>query len=206
MFKPCGTGRHWPARAPRRLGITTAGHQRTHGVTDGQPGRGQVLRRATGHRAGHSSPGRSDTPGGMGYSPLRCSTSGRFTPEACTAISNSPGWGLGHGPFARLQHLGPTRGRDLDGPHVASRRRLDMPRFTRAAWAWCPQALPVRLPPAPRHPGAAVATRTVVTVAGRGAGGPRGHGAAGGRPGHHAVRNALPACLPDAPAAPSCSA
>ena len=38
-----------------------------------------------------SRPGRSDAPGGGGYAPRRCSTSGRFTPAAATLTSTSPG-------------------------------------------------------------------------------------------------------------------
>src|SRR5258708_1724789 len=38
-----------------------------------------------------SSPGMSVVPGGGGYKPLRCKTSGRFTPAAATRINTSRG-------------------------------------------------------------------------------------------------------------------
>src|SRR5579883_2004901 len=44
-----------------------------------------------------SSPGMSVTPGGGGYAPFRCSTSGRLTPAAATRISTSFGRGTGTG-------------------------------------------------------------------------------------------------------------
>src|SRR6185437_1339696 len=44
-----------------------------------------------------SSPGMSVTPGGGGYPPRRCNTSGRLTPAAATLISTSPGPGAGIG-------------------------------------------------------------------------------------------------------------
>src|SRR5206468_12484031 len=44
-----------------------------------------------------SSPGMSDAPGGGGYRPSRCMTSGRFTPAAATRIRTSPADGAGRG-------------------------------------------------------------------------------------------------------------
>src|ERR1039457_1702933 len=47
-----------------------------------------------------SNPRTGDVPGGGGYWPARCSTSGRFTPAASTRISTSPGPGTGVGTSA----------------------------------------------------------------------------------------------------------
>src|SRR5690606_19523037 len=54
-----------------------------------------------------SRPGRSDTPGGIGYRPLRCSTSGRLMPDAGTRIRNSPAAGTGSGRCVSRSTSGP---------------------------------------------------------------------------------------------------
>ena len=59
----------------------------------------------------------SEAPGGGGYLPSRCSTSGRFTPAAATSISTSPAPGTGSGRSASSQDLGRPELRDLDAAH-----------------------------------------------------------------------------------------
>ncbi len=49
----------------------------------------------------------SEAPGGGGYSPWRCITSGRLTPAAATLISTSPAPGIG---------IGRVPGRSTSGP------------------------------------------------------------------------------------------
>ena len=54
-----------------------------------------------------SSPGMSLAPGGGGYAPSRCSTSGRLTPAAATSISTSPAPGTGSGRSTGRSTSGP---------------------------------------------------------------------------------------------------
>ena len=48
----------------------------------------------------------SEAPGGGGYLPSRCSTSGRFTPAASTSIKTSPAAGTGSGRSASFRTSG----------------------------------------------------------------------------------------------------
>src|SRR3954454_10069883 len=54
-----------------------------------------------------SSPGMSDAPGGGGYMPCLCITSGRLTPAAATRTSTSPGPGAGTGRTSGTRTSGP---------------------------------------------------------------------------------------------------
>src|SRR5436190_9804804 len=92
--RPRGTGRHCGAGAtqysaypPPATSAQTASPSCHSDTEDPTP----AIVPAT------SSPGMSDAPGGGGYLPRRCMTSGRFTPAAATLISTSPADGAGRG-------------------------------------------------------------------------------------------------------------
>ena len=66
----------------------------------------------------------SDAPGGGGYMPLRCITSGRLTPAAATLINTSPVARLSaSGRVAGLQHFGLARLGDFDCRHGVGKSR-----------------------------------------------------------------------------------
>ena len=106
-----------PARHRQRLrdrrdaqfGIAATGHQRADAVAELEPAAASAAASPPATVPATSSPGRSDTPGGIGYSPLRCSTSGRLMPDAATRISTSPGPARGRVGSSRSTSGAPKR-------------------------------------------------------------------------------------------------
>src|ERR1019366_8196430 len=67
-----------------------------------------------------SRPRMGDAPGGGGYLPARCRTSGRLTPAASTRISTSPGPGTGAGKYPPPPGASPILGLEVAGTIAAA--------------------------------------------------------------------------------------